>query len=92
MNRKDKIREGDLVYIPSNVRLIQTHRDGSVSKYSTTEKPIGVILTKKHEQEFLLENTGKKQQETYWSNYCEVLYNSDRWLIHHRDIFKMREK
>jgi len=53
---------------------------------------MGVILTKKHEEEFLVEADRHQQQESYWSNYCEVLYNSDRWLIHHRDIFKMREE
>lgn len=92
MNKKDRIREGDLVYIPSDVRLVQIHPDGSVLKYSTTKKPMGVILTKKHEEEFLVEADRHQQQESYWSNYCEVLYNSDRWLIHHRDIFKMREE
>ena len=92
MNKKDKIKEGDLVYVPSDVRLIQTHEDGTVSKYSVTDRPMGVILTKKHEEEFLLEGTDRKQRGTYWSNYCEILYNSDRWLIHHRDVFKMREE
>jgi len=95
-NKKDKISEGDLVYVPSSVRLIQTHVDGSVARYSTTDKPMGVILTKKPEniKEFLLKGNLPKEVQTgtSWSNYCEVLYNSERWLVHHQDIYEMREK
>ena len=80
--KKEKVLEGDLVYLPANVKLVQTHNDGTVSRYTLTDKPMGVILTKKNEQRYV-------EQET---SFCEVLYNSDRWLIHHRDIFKMRKE
>jgi predicted AAA+ superfamily ATPase len=47
--KKEKVLEGDLVYLPANVKLVQTHNDGTVSRYTLTDKPMGVILTKKNE-------------------------------------------
>ena len=78
---KEEVIEGDLVYLPANVKLIQTHKDGTVSRYTLTEKPMGVILTKH-----------KTNVSSYRTNFCEVLYNSERWLVHHKDLYKPNEE
>ena len=78
----EEIAEGDLVYLPANVKLIQTHEDGTVSRYTLTEKPMGVIITKERWLKY----------SSNWTNFCEVLYNSERWLVHHKDLYKPNEK
>ena len=78
----EEIRKGDLAYLPANVKLIQTHEDGTVSKYTLTEKPMGVIIV---EERWL-------KYSSSWANFCEVLYNSERWLDHHRVLYKPNEK
>ena len=72
------IKEGDLVYLPANVTLVQKHRDGSVLRHTTTDKPNHVLLIKKKSRD--LHDGGHP---------CEVLYNSERWLVSNLDIYTL---
>lgn len=69
-------KKGDLVFIPSSVRLMQFSDEGSVGL------PLFVtqhIVTDKPSQVLLLEQT--------FDNYCKVLYNGEYWYAEERDIY-----
>ena len=71
---KTKIhKKGDLVFLPSSVRLIQfKERIGSplfVSKHIVTSKPTRVLLMDSCE------------------SYCKVLYNGEYWFAEEGDIY-----
>jgi len=72
MNNFDK---GDLVFLPSSVRLIQFSDNAIglhvfVNKHLTTNKPSQVLLLEKR-----------------LDNYCKILYNGEYWYAEERDIY-----
>ena len=81
--RRENILEGDLLYLPANVKLIQKNEDGTVSRYTLTDKPMGVILINKYQQV-----PAGHLSRSYWTNLCEVLYNSEKWLVHRKDLYR----
>lgn len=72
------IKEGDLVYLPANVTLVQKHIDGSVLRHTTTDKPNHVVLIRK-----------RANQTHDGSHPCEVLYNAERWLVSNADLYTL---
>jgi len=71
----NSFEKGDLVFIPSSVRLLQFSEDAIglpvfVTNHLTTDKPSQVLLL-----------------ETGFDNYCKVLYNGDYWYAEEKDIY-----
>mgnify|MGYP001197993249 CR=1 FL=1 len=66
------MKKGDLVYIPSEVKLVQFAEDDSVSRYTRTEKPINCLI----------ENVGQNwyrviYQGERWSVKAKHVYTTD---------------
>tara|TARA_Y100000034_G_C6849099_1_gene385010 strand:+ start:794 stop:1021 length:228 start_codon:yes stop_codon:yes gene_type:complete len=66
-------KKGDLVFLPSSVRLIQFREQVGlplfVSKHVVTNKPSRVLLVEPSE------------------SYCKVLYNGEYWFAEEKDIY-----
>lgn len=69
-------KRGDLVFLPSSVRLIQFSDDEAqglpifINKHVVTNKPSQVLLL-----------------EAGLDNYCKVLYNGEYWFAEEGDIY-----
>ena len=68
-------KKGDLVFLPSSVRLIQFSDDAVglpvfINKHVITDKPSQVLLL-----------------EEGFDNYCKVLYNGEYWFAEEKDIY-----
>jgi len=71
----NKFQKGELVFIPSSVRLIQFSNQAVglplfVSKHTTTNKPSNALLLDSHEK------------------YCKILYNGEYWFANKEDIYE----
>ena len=71
----NNFEKGDLVFIPSSVRLLQFSEDAIglpvfVTNHLTTDRPNQVLLL-----------------ETGVDNYCKVLYNGEYWYAEEKDIY-----
>ena len=71
----NSFEKGDLVFIPSSVRLLQFSEDAIglpvfVTNHLTTDRPSQVLLL-----------------ETGVDNYCKVLYNGEYWYAEEKDIY-----
>jgi len=78
-NKGFKFSEGDLVYLPSDIIMVQiTHAPHGevIKRTSTTDKPTNVILLKNHD---FVRNSFK----------CEVLFNSERWFVRQSDLYSV---
>lgn len=75
------IRTGDMVYLPSEVRLMQYNDNGLVVKYCKTEKPQNVLVTG-HQQDhsFLL----KKMYR--------VFFKGEQWFAKTEDLYPVYNK
>ena len=70
-------RKGDLIYIPSNVTLLQFDNTEEGKKPSFAN-PKRFLSTTKPRQALLV-----KQSDLY----CKVLYDGEYWFVESRDIY-----
>jgi len=76
---KSKFKKGDLVFIPSSVRLIQFGEEGSayaglplfINKHVTTNKPSHVLL-----------------MDNSLDNYCKIYYDGECWFADEADVYE----
>ena len=76
---KNKFKKGDLVFIPSSVRLIQFSEQNKiynelplfVNKHTTTNEPRHVLLI-----------------EDSLDKYCKVYYNGECWFADTSDVYE----
>ena len=71
----NSFEKGDLVFIPSSVRLLQFSENAIgmpvfITNHLMTDKPSQVLLL-----------------ETGVDNYCKVLYNGEYWFAEEKDIY-----
>ena len=77
--KKDNFKEGDLVFIPSSVRLVQFNDEDTsyvslslfINKHSTTSKPSHALL-----------------MDNSLDNYCKVYYNGEYWFADKSDVYE----
>jgi hypothetical protein len=66
-------KKGDLVFLPSSVRLIQFKEQIGlpifINKHTVTNRPSRVLLMDSYE------------------SYCKVLYNGEYWFAEEKDIY-----
>ena len=75
---KNKFRKGDLVFIPSDVRLIQFQEENAthatlplfINKHITTNKPNRVLL---------MDSVDK---------YCKIYYDGEYWFADKSDVYE----
>lgn len=48
----NKANKGDLVYVPSGVRLFKVSTGGAVSNYKNIEKPLHLLVTEVHDSTY----------------------------------------
>jgi len=77
--KTNKFKKGDLVFIPSEVRLIQFQNEENspatelqllVNNHITTNKPNRVLLMGSLD------------------NYCKVYYNGEYWFANKEDVYE----
>ena len=81
MQNSFKFKKGDLVYLPSNIIIVQMSSialegEHHISKTITTEAPTNVILLDNHN---FTRNPFK----------CEILFNSQRWFARPNDLYSV---
>ncbi len=67
-----KMKKGDLVYIPSEVKLVQFGDDGRISRYTKTEKPINCLVENVEELNYRVIYKGER-----WSVKASNVYATD---------------
>tara|TARA_Y100001963_G_C6629694_1_gene375707 strand:- start:493 stop:732 length:240 start_codon:yes stop_codon:yes gene_type:complete len=75
LNNNTVKKGGDLVFIPSDVTLLQFSDNAVglavfITKHMKTDKPNQVLLL-----------------ETGVDNYCKVLYNGEYWYAKEKDVY-----
>jgi len=73
-------KKGDLVFIPSDVTLLQFNhdshsRDEAPNKWIKTEKPAHAITV---------------EHKKGWAPYCKILYNGQYWFTNEENIYECR--
>ena len=67
---------GDLAFIPAEVMILKIGKSGIVKRYKKTLKPKNVLILK----------PGADLEIASGENYCEVLYNGEKWFVKDNDI------
>jgi len=72
---KNDFKQGDLVFVPSSVRLVQfnheeNHSPSFVHKHTMTSKPSRALLMDSID------------------DYCKIYYNGEYWFAKEQDIYK----
>ena len=66
------MKKGDLVYIPSEVKLVQFGDDDSVFRWTKTEKPINCLVENVEERYYRIIYKGER-----WSVRTKYVYATD---------------
>jgi len=67
-----KMKKGDLVYIPSEVKLVQFGEGDSISRYTKTEKPINCLVENVEDRWYRVIYQGER-----WSVKASSVYATD---------------
>jgi len=66
------MKKGDLVYIPSEVKLVQFSEDESVFRWTKTEKPINCLVENVEERYYRIIYKGER-----WSVKAKHVYTTE---------------
>ena len=76
VGKMSKSNPGNLGYIPAEVLIVKLDEAGIVTRYKKTFKPKSVLILK----------PGADLEIASGENYCEVLYNGEKWFVKDNDI------
>jgi hypothetical protein len=68
---------GDLAFIPADVMMLKIGESGAVKRYKKTLKPKNVLIIKPETD----------VEVSSGENYCEILYNGEKWYVKKTDIY-----
>jgi len=75
---KSSLKKGDLVFVPSSVRLVQFNHDMPVHDATESTFVQKHTVTSKPSHALLLDSI---------NNYCKIYYNGECWFASEEDIY-----